>query len=262
MMLFKVFAYGVGAHIFFSTVCPNEYHVALLNASFYVIFTYSYVELCVKRIYNHPYFSNLKSCIEGMKKKAEIDIIKFNKELVSINRKNITIHHLVLYDFIIFSDYSNDKVKVNKVLYFDFPRFPLDYNYEVCAFSFISINVITGSDKISRPIKLSSDTENYYVVGNKINRFLICYLLNKQHNINCDEVTGSYILEVIDHDVNIKTFYENDEIIFNKNNYTVKPFIASDTSNMTIAEIAEKCNNVSDSKNVCSTITKSDSISE
>jgi len=89
-------------------------------------------------------------------------------------------------------------------------------------------------------IKLSNENENYYIIGNKINLLLISYLLKKQHNIVCDEITGTYELDVIDHNVNMKTFTEKDEILFKENDYTVSPFIYIDTTNMTVLDIVNK----------------------
>jgi len=89
-------------------------------------------------------------------------------------------------------------------------------------------------------VKLSNDFENYYVVGNKINLLLISHLLKKQHNVNCDEITGIYDLDIIDHNVNMKTFNQNDEITFGEENYSVAPFIYVDTSIVTVLDIINK----------------------
>jgi hypothetical protein len=102
----------------------------------------------------------------------------------------------------------------------------------------MSLNVTIKGTKY--PIKLSNDVENYYVVGNKINILLIAYLLKIQHKVKCDEITGIYELGIIDHNVNVKTFTEKDEIILSEDDYTVKPFIYIDTSNMTVLDIINR----------------------
>jgi len=247
MLVLNIFIYGLGAHIFFSLVCPNKYQMALLNLSFYLIFAYSYMELYAKKLYYHENMSQIRQFIESVKNKNEIEIIKFNDVITSLDKKLICIHHLLLYDFIIYSDYSgpsSPSSRVNKVLYSGYPVFPLNYSYSLCEFSFISISVKLFVDckEKSYPVKLSNDSENYYVIGNKINRLIICYLLKKQHGIVCDEITREYTLELIDHNVNMKTLTEKDEIILNETDYKIVPFVFTETSNMSVKDLEKLCN--------------------
>jgi hypothetical protein len=250
MLVINILIYGIGAHVFFSSVCPNKYHIALLNISFYVILTYSYIEMYAKKLYYHENMSQIRKFIEVAKNKPEIEIIKFNDVITSVDKNRLCIHHLLLYDFIIYSDYSrpiaaqSSSSRVNKVLYSGSPVFPLNYSYSLCKFSFISINVKLFVDykEKSYAIKLVNDSENYYIVGNKINRLIICYLLMKQHRIICDEITREYRLELIDHNVDMKTLTERDEIVLNENDYKVVPFVFTDTSNMTVKDVEKLCN--------------------
>jgi hypothetical protein len=241
MTIINIFTIGAGFHVFMTYCFPNEYHAALLNLSFYVILFYTNIEMRAKKLYFHPSFKPVKSFIDKFNKNSEIDIIKFNQVMFSTTKQYILVHQLLLYDFIIFSDYdrvTETAPKVNKVLFFGLPKFPLNFDYKVCKFSFMSLTVKFNGTKYQ--IKLSSETENYYIVGNKINLLLISYLLKKQHNVNCDENTGIYELDVIDHNVNMKTFTEKDEIVFTEQDYTVSPFVYIDTSNMTVLDILNK----------------------
>jgi hypothetical protein len=246
MLVINIILYGLGAHMFFSLVCPNKYHIALLNLSFYIILTYSYMEMYAKKIYYHPSMHQIRAFIKNANKKSELEIVKFN-EVVLTNRDTVHVHDLILCNFIIFSDYNDSNLssqKVNKILYFGIEDFPFTYTYNVCKFSFISFNVklIVNCKEKSYPIKLSDTSENYYVIGNKINRLLICYLLKKQHGVICDESKEKYVLELIDQDVNMITLTEKDEIILNEKNYKVSPFVFNDASNMTIKDIEKMCN--------------------
>jgi len=236
-----MFTLGAGFHVFMTYCFPNEYKVALLNLSFYAILFYTYVEMTAKKLYFHSSFKPVKLIFDKLNKQSEIDIIKFNQVMFSTNKQYISIHQLLLYDFIIFSDYKRVKEtapKLNKVLFFGFQKFPLNFDYKLCKFSFMSLTVKFNNAKYQ--IKLSNDFENYYIVGNKINLLLISYLLKKQHNVICDEITGIYELDVIDQNVNMKTFNENDEIEFGEDNYTVSPFIYIDTSNMCVLDLINK----------------------
>lgn len=250
MTIINIFTLGAGFHIFMTYCFPNEYNVALLKLSFYAILFYTHIELRAKKLYYHPAFKPVKSIIDTLNKNSEIEIIKFNNVMFSTNKNYISVHQFLLYDFIIFSDYekvTETAPKVNKVLYFGLPKFPLNFDYKLCKFSFMSLTVKFNGSKYQ--IKLSSETDNYYIVGNKINLLLISYLLKKQHNVNCDENTGVYELDVIDHNVNMKTFNEKDEIEFSENDYTVAPFIYVDTSKLTVLDIINKSlENINNSK--------------
>jgi len=273
MLVINFLIYGLGAHVFFSSVCPNKYHIALLNLSFYLILTYTYIEIYVKKAYYHPHMTQIREFIENAKKKRDVEIIKFNDVIASVDKDNVQIHQLLLYDFIVFSDYDGAKIssqKVNKVLYFGFDNFPFTYSYNVCKFSFISFSVkllINGKEE-SYPIKLSSESENYYIIGNKINRLIICYLLKIQHGVMWDEVKDKYILELIDQNVNMLSFSEKDEIVLNEKDYKVVPFVFIDSTNMTIREVEKLCtkypsfNNAADSKTINDSKINSDSIQE
>jgi len=245
MTIINIFTIGAGFHVFMTYCFPNEYHAALLNISFYTILFYTHIEMRAKKLYFHPSFKPVKSFIDNFNKNSEIDIIKFNQVMISTNKKYIAVHQLLLYDFIIFSDYervTETTPKVNKVLFFGLPKFPLNFDYKACKFSFMSLTVKFNGAKYQ--IKLSNENENYYIIGNKINLLLISYLLKKQHNIVCDEITGTYELDVIDHNVNMKTFTEKDEILFKENDYTVSPFVYIDTTNMTVLDIVNKTSNL------------------
>jgi hypothetical protein len=227
------------------------------------------MEIHAKKAYYHENMSQIRSFIENIKKKNEIEIIKFNDLIVSTNKNNIHVHQLLLYDFIVYSDYSSSvpSSKVNKVLYFGFPKFPINYNYSVCKFSFISINVklIINCKEQSYQIKLSNETENYYIVGNKINKLVVSYLLKKQHGIMKDDLSEKYVLELIDQNVNMFSLSEKNEIVLNETEYKIVPFFFTDTSNMTVKEVENLCNyNPSFNSNAESKPTKttSESISE
>lgn len=238
MTILNIFTLGAGFHVFMTYCFPNEYNVALLKLSFYAILFYTHIEMRAKKLYFHPSFKPVKLFIDTLNKNSEIEIIKFNQVMFSTNKKYISVHQFLLYDFIIFSDYervTETVQKVNKVLFFGLPKFPLKFDYKLCKFSFMSLTVKFNDAKYQ--IKLSSEKDNYYIIGNKINILLISYLLKKQHNVACDEISGIYELDIIDHNVNMKKFNENDEITFGEDDYTVAPFIYVDTSNMTVLDI-------------------------
>ena len=241
MLVINILIYGFGAHIFLNSFFPNQYQSMLLNISFNLILMYSYAEFYMSKIYNSDQFSKIKHMIESINKKVnvnEIELIK-NGSIIcsySTNKKNISVEDLPLlsYDLIIVSNYfeepnTESSKTINKAIYYkcndtDKDK-QLEHDYRKCKFSFISVNVKIIRDEKEElySISLSNDNENYYVVGNKINKLFIYYLMKKRYNIIFDDKNYEYEykLILIDQNANIKTFSEKEEIILNENDYSV-----------------------------------------
>lgn len=239
MLVVNILIYGFGAHIFLNSFFPNQYQSMLLNISFNLILMYSYAEFYLSKIYNSDQFLKIKNMIESINKKTnvnEIEVIK-NSSIIclySTSKKNIKLEDLpsLNYDLIIVSNYFEEQnkessQKINKAIYYkcndaDKDK-QLEHDYTKCKFSFISVNVkiIRNEKEELYSISLSNDNENYYIVGNKINKFFVYYLLKKQNNVIFDDKNYEYKLILIDQNANIKTFSEKEEIILNENDYSV-----------------------------------------
>jgi len=114
------------------------------------------------------------------------------------------------FDFMIYSDNTPDKIIYTKI--------PLEpRKKELCNFSFISVSVQI-KDK-TYLIKF----ENYYIVGNTINKYVISYLIKQQYSISQDIV--DYSLDIIDHNVNMLELGPDDEITFELNTYSIKNYL-------------------------------------
>lgn len=114
------------------------------------------------------------------------------------------------FDFMIYSDNTPDKILYSKI--------PLEpRKKEACTFSFISVSVQI-KDK-TYLIKF----ENYYIVGNTINKYVISYLIKQQYSISQDIV--DYSLDIIDHNVNMLELGPDDEITFELNTYSIKNYL-------------------------------------
>ena len=215
--------------IFIDYYFPQFYNLLILNGSLYIIFIYSKCEIYIKKIYNNK---QIQLFIKNIKKhtnnddKFEIEVIRSNKIILNTNKNYINMYKLpdLLVDFIIFNDYTNTcdlLPKINKIIFYKNYKNPLNYNYIICKFSFISLLMVVDDD-INYQIKLSNDMENYYIVGNKINLLILSYLLKIQHNII--KKIQSYTLTIIDHNINMITITEKDEILFNENDYIITPY--------------------------------------
>ena len=61
---------------------------------------------------------------------------------------------------------------------------------------------------------------NLYAVDNKINKYIIWYLVNQQHNLNYYGV--SYSMQLMDHNVNISSHNEDASIIIQESGYCIR----------------------------------------
>ena len=100
----------------------------------------------------------------------------------------------------------------------DFNR---SYTYEESSFKFISINLTY--DNNTYPIYLKNTEYNYYIVNNIIDKVFFQYYLVNILKVNLLEQLHDfkYILEFIDHNVNMFSLNETQYIIFKKDDYSV-----------------------------------------
>lgn len=179
----------------------------------------SILEYNVKRVWNSSTIIGLRNDYFYLTRSYDIEIIKYNEPLSSIPVSEIENYSdELIHDFFIYSDYSTfsrSKInKVNKLVYFSIPKI---FTYELCKFTFLSITISQGERVYY--IRLKSDTENYYIVGNKLNKLFIGYLLKKQCNV---DIAEKYTLEILDQHIISKKLDETDEIIFvEENNYKI-----------------------------------------
>ena len=150
--------------------------------------------------------------------------INYNLLIMSIPPKN-TEQIFVTSDSVYVTN-DNDNKQKNKVMIsslyttnmIDFNR---SYTYEESSFKFISIN-LTYNNK-TYPIYLKNAEYNYYIVNNVIDKvFFQYYLVNILKVVLLEQLNDfSYILEIMDHNVNMFSLNETQYIIFKKDDYSV-----------------------------------------
>lgn len=156
----------------------------------------------------------------------DVEIIKYNKVLLRCKSKNVIMYNPLYMDFFIYSDVHS--YPVNKIVCKDVYNFMKKYNK--CNFKFCNLNLILSEDQ-NYSIRLSNEDYNYYIVGNIIDKYLILYLLNKQHGINLDAEDVSYMIEVIDNNTELIYVSEKNVIILSEDNYKIKDvnYVKDDT---------------------------------
>jgi len=110
--------------------------------------------------------------------------------------------------------------KENKVILYKLPSNDVEIDYEICDYKFISMFITIKQEKYQ--LTLSNEYYNYYVSGNVLNELFFCYLLKTQHNIDIDKNDIKYMLELIDHNINILILHETDEIILGKSECNIR----------------------------------------
>jgi len=203
------------------------------------LFNYYFIEICHKAIYTYSYlqilynknykklvlFIEQNKILEHYCKNNNIPEIKYKIEYFN---QGVNINHNlqgITYDIIVISDgtATNKIITNNEKIY-------LNNNtiiFEQSEIKFILVEFIVGDKHFKLDFK--TDTYNFYVVGNIINRQFILYFMN---NIYDDHLSiqdlnkygDKHYLKILDHEVNelmLEMNDDNDNIIIQKNSYSV-----------------------------------------
>jgi len=88
------------------------------------------------------------------------------------------------------------------------------------AYKFVVLQItLENSDELYY-LTLHSEKESFYAVNNVINKYVVQYLLYKQHKKYID-INDKYILNIIDNNVNTILLNETDELLFLKYDYEI-----------------------------------------
>ena len=219
---YNLISYGMCFHLFMSHFCPIYYQTLLFSLSYNAILFYSKGEMYTnKTIDNMKKYPMIAFVIENYKlrNKNNIEIIKDNQVVLSTKRDIFLTHPLLeleVADFCIYSDYKTPE-KLNKIIYFWSPS---NYEYVPCKYSFISVNIVVQNDS-SKDVTYKLQLNNFYIAGNKINSLVVCYLLHVQHGLSYNSDNTKYILNIIDHDVNMVSLCDSDELVLQEDTYTI-----------------------------------------
>ena len=141
--------------------------------------------------------------INGIKNKKMSDYLNWKKEN---------------YDCMIITKdtgiYPYDKIIINKNI-----NFPVELNWNNVKYKFLSLIVIISEDE-TYDIKLNSKQENYYIIGNVIDKNFIKYYLEKYYKLKIKEDI-LYIVQLIDQNVKINTLDVNKKITLWENEYDI-----------------------------------------
>jgi hypothetical protein len=141
--------------------------------------------------------------INGIKNKKMSDYLNWKNEYYDcmIITKDVGIYP---YDKLIFQKSSN---------------FPVELNWNNVKYKFLSLIVIISEDE-KYEMKLHNKKENYYIVGNVIDKNFIKYYLEKYHKLKIKEDI-LYVVQLIDQNVKMNTLDVNKKITLWENKYDI-----------------------------------------
>jgi hypothetical protein len=205
---------------------PERYRMILLLLTEKLIFAYSFIELKTKKMYkqikNTPSVSSL---IEQMKSPNNVEIILNNQLVSRLNKESIFSNLPFENDFIIYSESEPMTSRTNKMIIHSFSSCtPNDvFKYQLCNYMFIStvLYLETRSLIVNYDLKLFCNGDNYFVANNKIDKYVICYLLKQQKNVNCSPENCKYKFSIIDQNANMIELNEKDVLYLHEDNYEV-----------------------------------------
>jgi hypothetical protein len=121
---------------------------------------------------------------------------------------------------------------VNKVFFTEYPK---TFDYDVSNVKFIMVEIEYENSKYC--VELKNDLHNYYIVNNSLNQNFFKYYLKNILNVVIKQDNFDYVVTIIDHNVNVITLLPHQDLIFDKNGYTIHPLnIESKTSDTIMYE--------------------------
>lgn len=195
----------------------------LLQRGYDLMFIISHLQILIK---NSEFYKNSVSKFKSIYKPSydSMNCIKNNLvrkiSLVSLFFENLSEDNE--YDMFIYKHENEIDSKVDNVLYYSTPD-PQTLKYDRCNYTFIQtiLKVCNNDDIREYKINLRDETNNYYIVSNKLNPVFFGYLLNTVYGVNYDMQTITYELIIMDHEVRQITVTERQELIFSEYDYTV-----------------------------------------
>ena len=212
-----------------SNVFPNNYYELLIKLSYYSVYVYSILEMKVKQIYlqllnDNPGLSEFMKYISKKSGEDNIEIISGNQSIITCNKENA---HLYIPDyckFIIYSEPVPQTSRVNKMIIHNNDGIKNNsFNYSLCKYMFISVELYIQNElkQLNYDLNLFFNGNNYYIENNKIDKYVICFLLYSRHGVYQKPETCKYKLNIIDQHANMFHLCEKDVLHLYEDNYEI-----------------------------------------
>jgi hypothetical protein len=83
---------------------------------------------------------------------------------------------------------------------------------------------------VNYDFKLFYNGDNYFVAENKIDKYVICYLLKAQKKVHFNPENCKYKINIIDQNANIVELCENDVLHLHENSYDIVKLFGENAS--------------------------------
>ena len=188
-MFLQLLSCGFLIHLIMTQYYPEKYRIVLLLLTEKLIFAYSFVELKTKKMYKQiKNNSSVNSLVEQMKSSNNVEVILNNKIVTQLSKESIYSNLPFENTFIVYHHSEPMACRTNKIIVHNFSEnTPKDvFEYKICNYVFISTILFleTKSLVVNYDLRLDSDGVNYFITNNKIDKYVICYLLKQQKNVN------------------------------------------------------------------------------
>ena len=214
-------------HLIMTEQFREKYQDFLTTVSYKLILFYSTCQIYIKNNVKLDIIDYLMDgYYNGFIKRGNVDVILSGAIFYNTTSHLIINNPPTYFDCIVYSDPTSTRT-VNKIVYYNYP---ISLTYKPCTFSFISCSItIITSDQCKNKtysLQFSNDRFNYYIVNNRINKYIIYYLVYLQHSISFNDFEPYiYCLNIIDHNVNTSSITEKDEIVLDESTYTIRHLI-------------------------------------
>ena len=231
-MFFKVLSFVLLFHIYMSNVYPEQHLKLLMNLSYYCIYVYTLLEMNVKQIYlqvlnDNPKLLGFMKYISKKSGEYNIEIISDNQVINRCNKDDSNWFQVIPDDckFIIYSDPEPQTSTItNKKIIQNTKNIENElFNYEICNYTFISFDLYIQNElkQLNYDLNLFFNGNNYHVINNKIDKYVICFLLHSRHGVYQNPETCKYRINIIDNNANMVDIDENDVLHLYKEKYQV-----------------------------------------
>uniref|UniRef100_A0A6C0BUY1 Uncharacterized protein n=1 Tax=viral metagenome TaxID=1070528 RepID=A0A6C0BUY1_9ZZZZ len=236
-MFLKLITCAYLLHLFMSNVFPKQHMKLLINLSYYCIYVYSFLEMKIKNIYLQFINNNTKllGFMKYISKKYDednIEIISDNQSIITSNKDNSYWYYDIpnYCKFIIYSDPEPQTSRKNKIIIHNTDGIKNNsFKYTLCKYMFISVDLYIQNDlkQINYDLNLFFNGNNYYIANNKIDKYVICFLLYSRYGVYQKPETCKYKLNIIDQSANMFHLCERDVLHLYEDKYEIMEVICN-----------------------------------
>jgi hypothetical protein len=162
--------------------------------------------------------------------KDNIEIISDNQSIITSNKDNSYWYYDIpnYCKFIIYSDPQPQTSRKNKIIIHNTDGIKNNsFKYTLCKYMFISVDLYIQNDlkQVNYDLNFFFNGNNYYIANNKIDKYVICFLLYSRYGVYQKPETCKYKLNIIDQSANMFHLCEKDVLHLYEDKYEIMEVI-------------------------------------